>query len=108
MDALIGFLGFALAWFVINVAFAKFLRRPMNFGEGIIYPIILIFTVAILIGKLGPSREERLTKDIQEYSRLTEKIKSDDAKLKLLNECIQQRRTSDPDCQQAATGVSNR
>ena len=108
MDALLGFLWFALAWFIINVALAKIRGRPMSFGEGIIYPIILIFAVAILIGKLGPSREERMVKDVQEYNRLTEKIKRDDARLNFINACIQQRRTSDPDCQEAATGTSKR
>ena len=102
------FFWFALAWIVMNVAFAKLVGRPMNFGEGIIYPIVLMFGLAIIIGKLGPSREERLAKDIQEYNRLSEKINVNDARLNLLNECIRQRRTSDPDCQQAATGTSNR
>ena len=108
MDALIGLLWFGLAWFILNVAFAKVIGRPMSFGEGIIYPIVLIFAVAIIIGKLGPSREERLAKDIQEYNRLTQQIERTDVRLNLINECIQQRRTSDADCQKAATGVSNR
>lgn len=108
MDALIGFLLFALTWFVMNVVFAKLLGRPMSFGEGIIYPVVLILAIAVLIGKLGPSQEERLVNDIREYDRLTDKVKRDDARLDLLNDCIRHHRTSDADCQQAATGTSNR
>lgn len=107
MSALLGMFWFGLTWVVMSIVFGKLFGRPMNFLEGFIYPIILIFTVAIISGKLGPSKEERLAQDIEKYNRLTDQVKHDDAKLKLLDECVRQHRASDPDCRRAATGVSN-
>ncbi|MDP1682978.1 MAG: hypothetical protein Q8L39_14550 [Burkholderiales bacterium] len=72
----------------------------------VVIVILLIFAVLVVIGKLGPSKEERLASGITEYNRLNEQIRRDDAKLNLLNDCIANHRASDSDCQRAATGVS--
>ncbi len=108
MNALYGLFMFGLAWVVMSFVFAKLVGRQMNSIEGFIYPIVLIFAVAIISGKIGSSKEEKLAKNIEEYNRLTEQQVRDEAKLNLLDECIRQHRSSDPDCQRAATGVSNR
>jgi len=89
MNVLIGLLAFGVAWFVLNLIFERLVGRMMRFGEGIIYPIIVCFIGAAIIGQLGPSPEERRARDLQEYNRLTKQVNAVDAEQRFIQECLQ-------------------
>ena len=90
MDVIVGLIAFGVAWFVLNTAFSKLFNRMMGFGEGIIYPVILCFTVAAIIGQLRPSKEERFAADVQEYNRLSKQVQAQEAEERFIQECLRQ------------------
>jgi hypothetical protein len=48
-----GILYFILAWFVITLVFTPLKGRMMRFGEGLIYPALLMFAIAFLFRWAG-------------------------------------------------------
>lgn len=88
MEIIVGLLVFGIAWWVLNTFFVKFFGRTMSFGEGIAYPIILSLFGAWVVGQLGPSKEERLAKDIQEYNHLNQQIRGREAEERYVQECL--------------------
>jgi hypothetical protein len=90
MEFIVGLLVFGVAWWLLNTFFVKLFGRMMSFGEGIIYPIILALFGAWIVGQLGPSKEERLARDIQEYNRLNRQIRGQEAEERYVQECLRQ------------------
>ncbi|VTU25109.1 hypothetical protein SRS16CHR_03594 [Variovorax sp. SRS16] len=101
MEIVIGLVIFGASWWALNMVFSKVAGRTMGFFEGLFYPVALALFGAWVISQLGPSEEERFSRDVKEYGRLEQSVETRERAQQLLEACIRERRTSDPDCQAA-------
>lgn len=73
MNYLLFFIFFIVTLHLLFVGFIKFLGRKPTFAEGITYPIIIIFIVSIIFGKIFAPTPESIANDMHKLTILMER-----------------------------------